>query len=142
MIAARWVSFVIALTLLAPSAALADQHHDRDDRGARYVDQGWARQSHDIAFDNGYRDGLQKGREDGVNRKSFDPTHTLWYRGASRGYDDRFGSHEQYRDIYRDGFREGYESGYQARAGRAAGPVYAPAPEARSRADIHVQWHR
>jgi hypothetical protein len=142
MTAARWGSLVIALTLLAPSAALAGQHHDRDDRSAVYVDQGRARHSHDIAFDNGYRDGLQKGREAGVNRKAFDPTHTLWYRGASRGYNDRFGSHEEYREIYRDGFREGYESGYGARAVHAPDPVYAPAPDSRPRAEVHVEWHR
>lgn len=142
MTAARFGSLLIALTLLAPSAALADHHHDGDDRGAASVDHDRGRQSHDVAFDNGYRDGLQKGREDSVNRKAFDPAHTLWYRGASRGYNERFGSHEQYRDVYRDGFGQGYASAYQARAGRAAGTVHASAPDSRSRADIHVQWHR
>ncbi len=156
MTVARWSSLAIALTLLAPSAALAHGHHDRDwddrddDRAVVYANPGYgyagyAARTHDMAFNTGYSDGMEKGREDAWNRNPFDFTHHLWYRGASRGYDG-YGSHDEYREIYRDGFREGYEAGYGARPAYGPvyepGPVYAPAPVYRPRAEIHIDWHR
>jgi len=156
MTAARWASLGIALILLAPSPARADQHRDRDwdhRDGPRvaYVDCGWSGQYRNVAFNNGYQDGLQKGREDGWNRNAFDPYHHLWYRGASRGFNGVC-SHEQYRDMYREGFRSGYAAGFGARplSGYAPPPpvyapptvVYAPAPVYRPRAEIHIDWWR
>ena len=39
-------------------------------------------------FQNGYRDGLDKGREDGDDNDRFDVTRHSWYRSATRGYED------------------------------------------------------
>ena len=64
------------------------------------------------AFDNGYRDGLAKGREDRGDNDSFDPVRHSWYRSADRGYNSRYGTKEQYKLAYRDGFEAGYEQGY------------------------------
>jgi hypothetical protein len=64
------------------------------------------------AFDNGYRDGLEKGREDRGDNDSFDPVRHSRYRSADRGYESRYGSKEQYKLAYRDGFEAGYEQGY------------------------------
>src|SRR5215213_490014 len=35
-----------------------------------------------VAFDNGYRDGLEKGREDAQDRDSYDPVRHSWYRSG------------------------------------------------------------
>jgi len=69
------------------------------------------------AFDNGYRDGLEKGREDRGDNDSFDPVRHSRYRSADRGYESRYGTREQYKLAYRDGFEAGYEQGY-GRSGR------------------------
>jgi hypothetical protein len=66
-----------------------------------------------VAFDNGYRDGLDKGREDAGDRDSFDPVRHSRYRSADRGYNSRYGTKEQYKLTYRDGFEAGYAEGYR-----------------------------
>jgi hypothetical protein len=68
-----------------------------------------------VAYDNGYRDGLDKGREDRNDRDSFDPVRHSRYRSADEGYNSRFGSKEQYKLVYRDGFEAGYAQGYGRR---------------------------
>jgi hypothetical protein len=67
------------------------------------------------AFDNGYRDGLAKGREDRGDNDSFDPVRHSWYRSADRGYNSRYGTKEQYKLAYRDGFEAGYQQAYGRR---------------------------
>lgn len=65
-----------------------------------------------IAAENGYRDGLVKGREDLEDGDSFDPNRHSWYRSADRGYTSRAGSKDAYRDEYRRGFIRGYDAAY------------------------------
>ena len=65
------------------------------------------------AFDNGARDGYEKGQEDARKRRSFDPLRHSWYRSGDRHYDDRYGSKQQYKDTYRQGFQQGYEQGFR-----------------------------
>lgn len=65
-----------------------------------------------VPYDNGYRDGLEKGREDVQDNDSFDPVRHSRYRSADRGYDNRYGTKEQYKLAYRDGFEAGYAQGY------------------------------
>jgi flagellar biosynthesis/type III secretory pathway protein FliH len=65
------------------------------------------------AFDNGARDGYEKGQEDARKTRSFDPLRHSWYRSGDRHYENRYGSRAQYKDIYRQGFQRGYERGYQ-----------------------------
>jgi|SRR5687767_8204451 len=65
-----------------------------------------------VAYDNGYRDGLEKGREDRGDNDSFDPVRHSRYRSADRGYESRYGTKEQYKLSYRDGFEAGYQQGY------------------------------
>jgi flagellar biosynthesis/type III secretory pathway protein FliH len=66
-----------------------------------------------VAFDNGARDGFEKGQEDVRKRRSFDPLRHAWYRSGDRHYEGRYGSREQYKDIYRRGFQQGYEQGFR-----------------------------
>src|SRR5262245_22541413 len=59
------------------------------------------------AYDRGYREGVQQGEQD--SRQGRDPQweRSSIYRDADRGYNDRYGS----RDSYRDEFRRGFASG-------------------------------
>jgi hypothetical protein len=66
-----------------------------------------------LAFDNGGRDGYEKGREDIRKNRSFDPLRHSWYRSGDRHYEGQYGSRDEYKNIYRRGFQQGYERGYQ-----------------------------
>ena len=70
------------------------------------------------AFQNGYRDGMTKGREDGEDGDRFDLNRHGWYRSATRGYDDDRGSKAEYQARYRQGFEAGYSEGYRIYARR------------------------
>lgn len=77
----------------------------------------YGRQS--IAFENGYRDGMTKGRDDGEDDDRYDVNRHGWYRSATRGYDDdEHGSRSAYQARYRQGFEEGYSAGYRVYARR------------------------
>jgi hypothetical protein len=65
------------------------------------------------AFDNGARDGYEKGVEDARRNRTFDPYRHTWFRAGDRHYESRYGSREQYKDLYRRGFQNGYEQGYR-----------------------------
>ncbi len=65
------------------------------------------------AFDNGVRDGYEKGREDLRKNRSFDPVRHSWYRSGDRHYEREYGSRDEYKNIYRRGFQEGYERGFR-----------------------------
>ena len=84
---------------------------DRDRRDWGYGDR--ARYT-TPAFQNGYRDGINKGREDGDGNDRFDVTRHSWYRSATRGYENEYGSRAAYQDMYREGFEAGYADGYRA----------------------------
>jgi hypothetical protein len=88
---------------------------DRDPRiaGGTYDPYSRDRGAYSPAYDRGYRDGLEKGREDGNDRDRFDPNRHGWYRSADRGYDNDYGSRDNYRIRYREGFEAGYAEGYR-----------------------------
>lgn len=65
------------------------------------------------AFDNGARDGFEKGREDARKNRSFDPVRHSWYREGDRHYENRYGSRQEYKNVYRQGFQQGYEQGFR-----------------------------
>ena len=74
-----------------------------------------------VAFDNGYNDGVDKGREDAGDRDSYDPNRHRWYRNADRGYEGRYGVKDQYREMYREGFLAGYNQAYRGSGSRRSG---------------------
>ena len=84
-------------------------YRDRRDRGygdrALYTTPG---------FQNGYRDGLSKGREDSNDNDRFDARRHDWYRSATRGFENEYGSRSSYQSMYREGFEAGYADGYRA----------------------------
>jgi len=75
----------------------------------------------ETARNTGYRDGLEKGRSDAQERKSYNLERHDGFREADHGYRDSFGDREQYRREYREAFRQGYEEGYRGRPGRSGG---------------------
>jgi hypothetical protein len=81
---------------------------DPNDRGNGNRGYGTDR----AAYDNGYRDGLEKGREDARDRDSYDPVRHGWYRSGDRGYNSRYGTRDNYKLAYRDGFEAGYDQAY------------------------------
>lgn len=85
----------------------------RGDYGYGYPNQGRYGYGSSPAFNNGVRDGYEKGREDARDRDAFDPRRHSWYRGGDRGYKNEYGPKRQYEDSYRSGFQEGYERGYR-----------------------------
>lgn len=84
-----------------------------DARGQNpYPDRYGDRRTNDVAFNNGYGDGYEKGLDDGQNGREVNPTRHAWYRSADRNYDSSSGSRAQYANVYRDGFKSGYEAGH------------------------------
>jgi hypothetical protein len=82
--------------------------------GGSYGGYGRERGSYSIAFDNGARDGYEKGREDARDNDAFDARRHKWYREGDRHYEGRYGSRDQYKDEYRRGFLAGYDQGYRS----------------------------
>lgn len=68
-----------------------------------------------IAQQNGYRDGVEAGRNDARDRQRFDPVRAKRYREGDHDYNDRYGSREEYKREYRSAFEQGYRDGYERR---------------------------
>jgi hypothetical protein len=66
-----------------------------------------------IATQNGYRDGLEAGRNDARDRQHYDPIRPKRYREGDHDYDSRYGSRDDYKREYRAAFQQGYEAGYR-----------------------------
>jgi hypothetical protein len=64
---------------------------------------------------NGYRDGVEEGRNDARHRDRFDPVRARRYRDGDHDYDRRYGSRDDYKREYRAGFERGYREGYDRR---------------------------
>jgi hypothetical protein len=91
--------------LISAPACSADIYASR--RGP-YVDIGRR------AYDNGYRQGVEEGRDDARHHRSFSLDRHGDYRSADRGYRRADGE----RDPYREGFRRGFTTGYRDAFGR------------------------
>lgn len=84
----------------------------RDGVNPQMADRGEYRS---VAARNGYRDGFDAGRGDARDRERFDPIRAKRYREGDRGYDNRYGSRDEYKRDYRAAFQRGYDEGYRAR---------------------------
>lgn len=87
----------------------------RRDRYARVIyggdRRGWNVRS--VPYEQGYRDGRDKGHDDRSDDKRYDPTRHGRYEDADHGYEKQYGAKDEYRAIYREGFRAGYAEGYR-----------------------------
>ncbi len=104
-----------------------ERYRDRSNGSSRYPDvygnsypgdRGYG--YNPVAFQNGDRDGFEKGREDAKRNNSFDPVRHSRYRSADHGYNSRYGSRDDYKLVYRDGFEAGYERAYRELRGYGA----------------------
>ena len=67
------------------------------------------------AAQNGYRDGVEAGRDDARDHDRYDPVRAKRYREGDHDYHDRYGSRDEYKREYRAAFQQGYRDGYQSR---------------------------
>jgi hypothetical protein len=90
---------------------------------ARIYDQGYPRGGYpppppprgrylSVAAENGYRDGIEAGRNDARHRERFDPIRARRYREGDHDYDRRYGSRDEYKREYRSAFERGYREGF------------------------------
>ncbi len=70
-----------------------------------------------IAEQRGYATGLDRGRDDARDHRSYNPNNSSHYRDGDSGYHSEYGSKDAYRAAYRDGFRRGYAAGYREFSG-------------------------
>jgi len=92
-----------------------DRDYRRDDR---YRNGGYGNYSQ-VAFNQGYQDGLYTGQNDGARRQNYNPQRSHFYRnghGDNGGY-GRYGNSYQFQQAYRSGFLQGYQQGYQRYGG-------------------------
>jgi hypothetical protein len=93
-----------------------DRDIRRDDRYGRNGGYGNISQ---IAFNQGYQDGVYTGSRDGERRQNYDPQRSHFYRnghGNNSGY-GRIDNSYQFQQAYRSGFLRGYQEGYQRYGG-------------------------
>jgi hypothetical protein len=78
-------------------------------------DDGYHRYRHDpgrIAYEEGFRDGVNKGERDGKKGERYSLRRHGDYRDADDGYRRQYGPKYQYRRVYRQGFEDGYRRAY------------------------------
>lgn len=83
---------------------------------SRYASDGYDQYRHEgqkIAYDKGYRMGLDRGDDDARHHRTPEPERSSHYRNADDGYHHEYGPKEEYRESYRDGFRQGYSEAYR-----------------------------
>ena len=73
---------------------------------------GYYRNVDQRAYDNGYRDGVREGTNDGRRGRNYSYNRHDEYRDADDGYRRASGDREFYRRSYRQGFQTGYNDGY------------------------------
>src|SRR5690349_10991674 len=109
----------LLLTLVAGTAISACASSRYTYRNTGYQYQQFERR----AYDSGYREGLEHGRDDARRGREFSYTRHDEYRDADDGYHRGDGNKDVYRQAYRDGCRAGYtESCNQSARGGVAVP--------------------
>lgn len=89
-------------------------------------------ESRRVAYDNGYREGLQEGERDARRRDNYDFRNERTWQRADNGYHRSFGDRGRYQQVFRSGYEAGYADGYRRYGGaygggygnRAPGGVY------------------
>ncbi len=99
-----------ALALSAPARAQSAGWRDSDRLGYAQRSYGDAQRA---AYDNGFREGLKQGENDGRKNNVFAFQDERTYQRADKGYHREFGPLERYRTSFRTGYSTGYSDGYQ-----------------------------
>lgn len=82
---------------------------------------GVSRGYQDPAYARGVEDGYRRGLEAAHDGDRYDVRRENLYRNAEHGYDRRYGSRNEWRQVYRDGFTRGYDQGYREARSRDNG---------------------
>ena len=65
------------------------------------------------AYDEGYRKGVERGRDDARQRRQESYERDKEYRNGDRGYRREDGDRNAYREVFRQGFRTGYTEAFR-----------------------------
>ena len=71
-----------------------------------------------VAYNNGYQEGLSYGQSDRSRCKSYEPTGGGHYQSGTDGYNSSYGDKSAYKNAYRQGYLAGYQRGYNGGGGR------------------------
>jgi hypothetical protein len=104
---------VVAMVFAGSSVGAQTRRHDPSQYGSG------SRSS--AAFDNGYRQGLEEGRNDARRNRPYDYRDRSDYRRGDWGWDRRSGDRDGYRNEFRRGFEVGYRDGYGRRGRNSDG---------------------
>ena len=109
MKALGWAAGALTLFGLAAPAQAVDWRSifGRDDGYSRY-----RRDPGRIAYEEGFRDGVNKGERDGKKGDRYSLRRHGDYRDADDGYRREYGPKYQYQRVYRQGFEDGYRRSY------------------------------
>lgn len=107
---------LFAALLLAAGVAVSAPACAAQTYGYPRTNGGYGRDIERLAYDNGYREGIQKGRNDAQHNRNFSPERHSEFRDADHGY--RRGDGD--RDFYRRGYRQGFQTGYRESFDRIA----------------------
>jgi hypothetical protein len=138
--------FLVSIGLVSSSAVQAqywpnqdrnrDYRRDRDDDRYRRDRQNddWRRRNNggygnggynnysQMAYQQGYQDGIYTGQSDGQRGQNYNPQRSHFYRnghgdgGGYYGNNGRYGN-GQFQQAYRQGFLQGYDQGYRSYRG-------------------------
>jgi hypothetical protein len=105
----RMAACAMAAMLVMSGVSLAQ--YDRDDYDG-YYRQSYGDQAQQYGYQNGFDEGVRKGRHEG---REHDPNdyHAPSWRQAKRGYQRWMGPVELYQRAYQEGYRNGFRSGYE-----------------------------
>ena len=126
----RYLPIALVAGVLVTAPACASSYYGR---GYGY---GATQDVRRIAYDRGFRDGMDRGDRDARRGRRFDLERDDDYRDADNGYHREYGDRDFYRRSYRDGYRAGYTQAFNRYAPqgyyppRAGGPYPAPPPAA------------
>ena len=98
---------VAGVAVAAPACAAQTYGYGYPNRGGVY-----GRDIERRAYDNGYREGLDQGRNDARRNRNFSPERHGEFRDADDGYHRGDGDREFYRRAFRQGFQTGYRESY------------------------------
>jgi hypothetical protein len=104
----RYLSAAALIALLTAAPACAQTYGGY----GRYPDRGYGREIERQAYDRGYREGVDQGRNDARHNRDFSPTRHSEYRDADNGYHRGDGDREFYRRNFRRGFDVGYREAF------------------------------
>jgi Ni/Co efflux regulator RcnB len=105
----RAISVMLAMSIVAGTVLSTAAQ-------AQYRRRGLSNEGYRVARERGYSVGLDRGRDDADNHRSYDYNHSEHYRDGDSGYHSEYGSREAYRVAYREAFRNGYSTGYRQRS--------------------------